>query len=79
MSDEYNSQKGLVDIDEITGSIIETAIKVHKELAPGLFETVYDVVLVRASINKGPGCSPSSDIRRQSDAFSDLPDAHRRL
>jgi GxxExxY protein len=34
-----------MDIDEITGIIIDKAIKIHKELGPGLLESVYETVL----------------------------------
>ena len=32
-------------MDEITGQIIETAIEIHRELGPGLLESVYEAVL----------------------------------
>ena len=34
-----------MEINEITGIIIEESIKIHKELGPGLFESVYEEVL----------------------------------
>jgi iron complex transport system substrate-binding protein len=36
------------DMDEITGVIIEEALRVHRGLGPGLLESVYRVVLARA-------------------------------
>lgn len=41
------------DIDEITGIIIDEAIKVHRGLGPGLLESVYEVVLSRALEKRG--------------------------
>ena len=32
-------------IDELSGIVVDTAIAVHRELGPGLFETVYEIVL----------------------------------
>jgi len=34
-----------LEINEITGIIIEESIRIHKELGPGLFESVYEEVL----------------------------------
>lgn len=36
------------DYNKITSQIIESAIEVHKELGPGLLESVYEVCLVSA-------------------------------
>jgi GxxExxY protein len=35
-------------VDEITGDIVDTALKIHKALGPGLLESVYEVVLTRS-------------------------------
>ena len=34
-------------LDEITGEIVDAAYKLHKDLRPGLLESVYEVVLAR--------------------------------
>jgi iron complex transport system substrate-binding protein len=34
-------------IDWVTGSIIDSAMRIHTALGPGLFESVYEVVLAR--------------------------------
>jgi GxxExxY protein len=34
-----------MDINNITGIVIEECIKIHKNLGPGLFESVYEEVL----------------------------------
>lgn len=41
------------ELDEITGSIVDSAMKVHKELGPGLLESVYEVVLARLLSKRG--------------------------
>jgi len=40
-------------LDEITGAIIDESIRIHKELGPGLLESVYEVVLARALVRCG--------------------------
>lgn len=32
-------------IDEISGAVVDTAIQIHRELGPGLLESVYEAVL----------------------------------
>jgi len=33
------------DIDAISGDVIEVALRIHRELGPGLLESVYEIVL----------------------------------
>ena len=35
----------MVDIDRITGDVIDVAIRIHRDLGPGLLESVYETVL----------------------------------
>jgi GxxExxY protein len=42
-----------MELDEITGTIVDAALKIHVELGPGLLESVYEVVLARALQNRG--------------------------
>ena len=39
--------------NEIGTIVIEAAIAVHRELGPGLLETVYEVVLARELVDRG--------------------------
>jgi iron complex transport system substrate-binding protein len=41
------------EIDFITGSIIDSAMRIHTALGPGLFESVYEVVLERDLLRRG--------------------------
>jgi len=41
------------DIDEITGSIVDAAYKIHTGLGPGLLESVYEAVLERELEKRG--------------------------
>lgn len=41
------------EIDEITGDVIELALRIHRELGPGLLESVYETVLAGKLIDSG--------------------------
>ncbi len=40
-------------IDEISGDVIGVAMKIHRDLGPGLFETVYETVLAGKLVAMG--------------------------
>jgi GxxExxY protein len=41
------------ELDDITGSIVDSAIQLHKGLGPGLLESVYEAVLARSLVKRG--------------------------
>jgi iron complex transport system substrate-binding protein len=41
------------ELDEITGAIVDAALKIHREIGPGLLESVYEAVLARALAKRG--------------------------
>lgn len=41
------------DVDEITGEIVDAAVKVHAGLGPGLLESVYEMILSRELERRG--------------------------
>ena len=41
------------DINNITGQILDSCIKIHNELGPGLFESVYEEILMYELIKRG--------------------------
>jgi GxxExxY protein len=41
------------ELDDITGEIVDAAIKLHQGLGPGLLESVYEAVLARALEKRG--------------------------
>jgi len=41
------------ELDEITGAIVDSAMEIHKDLGPGLLESVYEVVLAKALQMRG--------------------------
>lgn len=41
------------ELDEITGAIVDCALRIHRELGPGLLESVYETLLARALQDRG--------------------------
>jgi len=41
------------ELDEITGAIIDAAIQIHRDLGPGLLESVYEAVLAHLLEKRG--------------------------
>lgn len=42
-----------MQIDEISGMVIDNCIAIHRELGPGLFESVYETILARRLQTRG--------------------------
>lgn len=42
-----------MELDDITGAIIDTALKIHTDLGPGLLESVYEILLSREIQKRG--------------------------
>jgi iron complex transport system substrate-binding protein len=43
----------LKDIDQISGDVLDLALKIHRDLGPGLLESVYEVVLAGKLVELG--------------------------
>ena len=43
----------MTPVDTISADVIDTAIRIHRELGPGLLESVYETVLAGALIRQG--------------------------
>jgi GxxExxY protein len=41
------------NLDDITGAIVDTAMKIHIDLGPGLLESVYEMILAKALQKRG--------------------------
>ena len=41
------------ELDDITGAIVDASLRIHRDLGPGLLESVYEVVLARALDQRG--------------------------
>ena len=42
-----------MDVDEVTGVIVDTAIQIHRGLGPGLLESVYSIALASMLQQRG--------------------------
>jgi GxxExxY protein len=70
---ENNSRgdtEGAEDLDGITGEVIDASIKIHRELGPGLLESVYEAVLSRDLARRG------LDVERQKTVAFDYDGMH---
>src|SRR5687768_2622028 len=43
----------VIDINRLTGIIIDAAVQIHRELGPGLLESVYEVLLAHDLTQRG--------------------------
>jgi iron complex transport system substrate-binding protein len=43
----------MMELDDITGAIVDSAMNIHINLEPGLLESVYEVVLARSLQKRG--------------------------
>ena len=41
------------ELDDVTGAIVDSALRIHRDLGPGLLESVYETILARVLINRG--------------------------
>jgi GxxExxY protein len=56
-------------LDEITGTIVDTSLGIHRTLGPGLFESVYEAVLARSLSNRGLNVERQVPIRLEVDGM----------
>lgn len=57
------------ELDDITGAVVDASIHIHKELGPGLLESVYEVVLARALERRGFQVERQKPIRFEYDGM----------
>lgn len=50
---ESAEERNPMEVNRITGIIIEESIEIHRELGPGLLESVYEAVLARRLAKRG--------------------------
>lgn len=41
------------DLDDITGTIVDAALRIHRDLGPGLLESIYEAILARTLVRRG--------------------------
>ena len=65
----------MLEIDQITGEVVDAAVKIGKGLGPGLLESVYELVMARElarrclKVERQKACSFEFDGFRFEDAF----------
>ena len=58
-----------MELDDITGAIVDAALKIHRDLGPGLLESVYEAVLARALSKRGFEVERQKTIRFEYDGM----------
>ncbi len=53
MSENFTQRRTDAENSELTGSIVDTAFRIHQDLGPGLLESVYQVILEHELRNRG--------------------------
>jgi iron complex transport system substrate-binding protein len=59
----------MMGLDDITGAIVDAAMKIHQDLGPGLLESVYEAVLARALERRGLRIERQKIIRFEYDGM----------
>lgn len=57
------------ELDDITGAVVDAAMKIHMDLGPGLLESVYESVLARALERRGLQVERQKSIRFEYDGM----------
>ena len=65
-----------VELDDITGAIIDDAMRIHRALGPGLLESAYEMLLCRALERRGLRTERQQSISVQYDGIR-IEDAFR--
>lgn len=56
-------------LDDITGEVVDASIAIHRDLGPGLLESVYQVILARSLEKRGLMVEPQLPIRFEYDGM----------
>jgi len=48
-----NAEGHVWSLDAVTGAVVDTSVKLHTKLGPGLLESVYEVILARELARRG--------------------------
>ena len=67
--DEQAARGAMRALDDITEAIIDAAIQIHRDLGPGLLESVYEAVLARALEKRGFHVERQTIIRFEYDGL----------
>lgn len=58
-----------MSLDDITGAVVDAALKLHIDLGPGLLETVYEAVLARVLQRRGFNVERQKIVRFEYDGM----------
>lgn len=59
----------MIQLDEVTGAIVDAAVRMHMEIGPGLLESVYEAILARALEWRGLSVERQKVIRFEYDGM----------
>ena len=48
-----DAENSMRELEDITGAIVDTALRMHRDLGPGLLESVYERILARGLEQRG--------------------------
>jgi iron complex transport system substrate-binding protein len=57
------------ELDDITGAIVDASLRIHRDLGPGLLESVYEAVLARALERRGFRVARQKSVRFEYDGI----------
>ena len=57
------------ELDDITGGIVDASLRIHRDLGPGLLESVYEAVLAQALMRRGFRVERQKTIRFEYDGI----------
>lgn len=66
---EDTEETGMRELDDITGGIVDASLRIHRDLGPGLLESVYEAVLARALHRRGFQVGRQQAIRFEYDGM----------
>jgi len=59
-----------MEIDDITGIVIEESIRIHRDLGPGLMESIYESVLWKSLEKRGLRSERQKSVRFEYDGMT---------
>jgi len=62
-------EEDMKEIDDITGAVVDAEVNIHKELGPGLLESVYEAVLARVLERRGFQVERQKPVRFEYDGM----------
>jgi GxxExxY protein len=66
---ESTEELKMYQLDDMTGAVVDASVQIHKELGPGLLESVYEIVLARALERRGFQVERQKPVRFEYDGM----------